>query len=273
MHNKRLKVCSLSFIIISISTYCIYQESIKNNTITITTSEEAYQIKEVLYEAEGVKGYYPQVISGTTKEKMAVWNEIIKDDFNKIVNTYSFAPYSDLQGTFPGAKTSMLEIDYNVTLLNNQFMSIFYTAVFQNPYSPYPTELVYTTNIDTKKDTRLRLEDFILLDLNFARTLKDWEYTTTGPSEKEWEPIIKDILSNMENEFLLKGLKAADQIASDNILGIYSYLTAEKLGISIAVPNFVGDHAELEKKYIDIKNYLNPIYEWNFDKKVILPTL
>ena len=37
-------------------------------------------------------------------------------------------------------------------------------------------------------------------------------------------------------------------------------MTTDSLGISIGVPNYLGDHVEFEMDYNTLKPYLNPTY-------------
>lgn len=258
MKKKWVYISVLSLCIISISAYRTIEIQEVQQPI-----EETYQLKEVQYHTEGIEAYYPQIISGASPQKIKIWNEIITDDFNKILQLYSYDPYPENIKLPFDVPTANLTINYEVMLLNNQFFSIIYTATFINPYSAHPTELVYTTNIDTKKDIRLTLSDLILLNLDFVNSLKDWNFTTADPNNVEWNQAIKDIIKNLSDEFLLQGLEAADQIGSGNPLGIYTFLTPNKLSISISVPNFVGDHVEFEKDYSELRDYLNPNYEWS----------
>jgi hypothetical protein len=58
-------------------------------------------------------------------------------------------------------------------------------------------------------------------------------------------------------------MKAADIIGSENRMDIYSYLTDNSLGISIGLPNYLGDHIELESDYNSLKPYLKPEKSFN----------
>lgn len=50
-----------------------------------------------------------------------------------------------------------------------------------------------------------------------------------------------------------------DNIGTEKQSDVFSYLTADSLGISIGVSHALGDHAEFEIRYEEIKD--NIIYE------------
>lgn len=266
MKRKWISISIVSLCLLSISFYKTYQESsvAVETTAAVQPNQEAFQIEEVPYITERIHAAYPQIIGGTSEKKAAKWNSIIKDDFDRILQIYSFDPYSELKG-LPAAKGVILNISYQIKLQNDQFLSILYLANYNSPYSAHPTELVYTTNINTVKDTRLTLSDLIKLDSNFISSLRNWDFITSEPDNSMMKAVLKRILNDMSEKELLEGLKAADQINSNNHWGIYSYLTPNNFGVSIAVPHFAGDHVELEKSYEELKDYLNPDYRWNFN--------
>jgi len=225
-----------------------------------------YEIKDIPYITERTESSYPQVVAGANQKKLDKWNQIIQEDFDKILQIYSFDPFAELPSSPTEPPKVILRISYEIKLLNNQFLSILYLASYHNPYSAHPTELVYTTNIDTRKDVRLRLKDLIKLDSNFVSYLREWSFITMEPKNPMWNAVIKTILDDMSDEELMTGLETADQIGSGNRWGIYTYLTSENFGVSISVPHFAGDHVELEKAYEELKDYLKPEFDWNLTK-------
>jgi hypothetical protein len=240
---------------------------IRSNKLVMQTQaavEDGYQVEMQDYEQDGIKGTYPKIVSGASKEKLDKWNQIITNDFHKILHIYSFNPFPEPTPKQNHAIPTMLKINSEVKLLNDQFLSIFYTAAYNNPYSPHPSEMVYTTNIDTKKDVRLRLPDLVKLNVDFVKSFHGWDFISSQPNNKEWNDALRSVINEMTEEELMTGLNSADHIGSDNPWDMYSYLTQEKLGISISVPHFVGDHVEFEKPYSDLKPYLNPSFSWGF---------
>ena len=235
-------------------------ETIGQNTLILSSQPDFNdQIEEQHCHKDGIEANYPSVISGSTKEKLKKWNSIITGDFNKILQIYSFNPFPELQPTPTGAAPVILNVDYDLKLNNSQLASIFYKAAFNSPYSAHPTELVYTTNIDKRNDKRLRLSDMVKLNADFAKDFKSWDFKTYQVGNEVLNNIIRDYIKDMSVEDLLQGFESADQIGSDNLWGVFSYLTHDRLGISVSVPNYIGDHVEFEKNYSEIEDYLKPV--------------
>lgn len=266
MKRKWILVSIISLTLLSISFYKTFLEAssaIETSTDMQTrqANEGTFEVEETPYMTDRIAAAYPTIVSGASRKKLDKWNSIIKEDFDKILAIYSFDPFADLE--IPDEENRIiLNIHYDIKLLNKQFLSILYLASYNSPYSAHPTELVYTTNIDTKKDSRLTLSDLVQLDSSFASFLRSWDFSEIEPNNPMLNAVIRSILNDMNDEELLEGLNTADQIGSKNRWGIFSYLTPNKLGVSVSVPHFAGDHVELEKEYEALKDFLNPDYQW-----------
>jgi hypothetical protein len=116
--------------------------------------------------------------------------------------------------------------------------------------------LAYTTNIDKVKNQRLKLSDIVTLNSDFVKNFREWNFVSEEEGNEELNKAIRDYISNMSDEDLLMGFLAADQIGSGNLWGMYSYLTPERLGISVSVPNYIGDHVEFERDYSELGDFL-----------------
>lgn len=204
-------------------------------------------VEEMIYQRDGIEVYYPQFVSGVSDDKLLKWNQIIKEDVDKILDIYAFHPLP--QGSpIPNEPPSYtLSIRYEIQSLRDIY-SILYRVAFFSSYSAYPTDLVYTTNIDLTEDRRLVLKDLVKVDKDFVMVLSEWDMIPVD-SKDEVTKAIWDYLQGLGDEALLTGFQKADIIGSDNYLGIYSYLTPDRLGLSISVPNYLGDHVEFEREY------------------------
>lgn len=220
------------------------------------------EITEAKYQKDGIEASYPVFIYGADEEKLKKWNQIILQDFQKILQIYAFNPFPELTPN-PTNIPKILTIDYDIKLNNDQFISILYRASFNSPYSAHPTELVYTTNIDKTRDKRIRLSDIIKINSDFVKAFRTWDFIAAEEGNKEYNQAIADYIANLSDEDLMMGFLNADQIGSENLWGVFSYLTSERLGISIAVPNYIGDHVEFERDISGLTDYLNPEFKWN----------
>lgn len=218
------------------------------------------QLTTEQYYKDGIEVYYPRFIAGGSESKINKWNEIINKDLNKILHIYSFNPFPDVSPNQPDTVPTILILGYEVKLNNDRFASFFYTAAFTGKYTAHPTNLVYTTNIDKSKDERLRLPDYINLNEDFVKNFRTWDPIPFEEGNEELDQAIADYINNMSDEDLLLGMKAADQIGSKNVWDIFSYLTPERIGISMGVPNYAGDHVEFEQAYTELEEFINPDY-------------
>jgi hypothetical protein len=210
-----------------------------------------YEIKEKVFQRNGTYIAYPILISETEDEKLDSWNSIIVEDIGRILNIYSaytFAPPPAGEDLY---LQDTLHITYEIKRNDNRYLSIVYKADFYSPYAAYPTQMVYTTNIDKEKGRRLRLSDIIPDPKFLADDLTSWDIVSKYDDLKEYPGAVRDYINGLGKEILQMGLEKADIIGADNYLGIYSYLTPDRVGISISVPHYLGDHAEYE-------NAINP---------------
>lgn len=209
-------------------------------------------VEEIKYSKNGIEAVYPQLISGADEGTLKKWNQIIERDFNKLLDLYSFSPFPELTPE-PGSRMPViLIINYEMKLNDNKWISILYHAAYNSKYSAHPTELVYTTNISKGNNERLKLTDIIEVNEAFVKDFRNWDFISPEPDNTEMNKAIKDYIDSLSDEDLLKGFQTADTIGSGNLWGIYSYQTPDRLGISLEVPNYIGDHVEFEREYSKI---------------------
>ncbi len=206
-----------------------------------------YEIQDKIFQKNGTYVSYPVLISETDSEKINAWNNIILQDIGRILNIYSaytFAPPPEGEDLY---LPDTLHVTYEIKRNDIRYLSIVYTADFYSPYAAYPTQIIYTTNIDKTNDRRLRLSDVIPDRRSLANELTSWDIVSEYDDHKEYSGAVRDYISGLGKEIIYMGLESADFIGPDNYLGIYSYLTPDKLGISISVPHYLGDHVEYER--------------------------
>ena len=218
-----------------------------NNQEVITKEENITNIEEMSYVKEGVEASYPRLLSGGSPESLEKWNEIIKRDFDKILQIYSFQPFPESIPNPTGVVPIFLKITYEVKANTDSRLSLFYRADYNSIYSAHPSNLIYTTNIDKKRDKRLSLRDVVQLNEAFVKDFRNWSIKAGEEDSPEIQEAIHEYIKNITDEELLTGFRAADRIGSNNPWGIYSYQTQDNLGISIEVPHYAGDHAEFEQ--------------------------
>jgi hypothetical protein len=266
MRKKWLYFFLLLFMIITIPGCRTTKEIVVfNNNGAVQTpipTSAREQIRDEMYHKDGIEASYPKFVTGGSEEQRNQWNNLISVDFNKIIHIYSFNPFPELTPSPTAVVPTILRINYVIKSNNSQGISIFYTADFNSPYSAHPTDLVYTTNIDKTENKRLKLRDFVKLSPDFVKNFRNWDFISVEEGNEELNQAIRDYMNNISDEDLLMGFEAADQIDSNNIWGIFSYLTPDKLGISVAVPNYIGDHVEFEREFSKLEDFLVPGFKW-----------
>lgn len=224
------------------------------------SGEGVKEVTEVSYQQDGYDAVYPMILAGGTEKQLEQWNRLITGDFEKILSIYSFRPFSGPTITSGLSAPAILKLGYELKENSDRFFSVFYMAQFSSRYVAHPTELVYTTNIDKGDSKRIRLGDYVRLDRSFVKDFRTWNIIPFEEGNEELNTAIKDYLAGLSDEELLRGMKEADQIGSANLYQIYSYHTPEVFGISLGVPNYLGDHIEFEKKITDLGNFLQEGY-------------
>ncbi len=205
------------------------------------------ELRTRTYQSEGRYVTYPIVVSGADPTSINKLNSIILEDINKILGIYSMDTYPQpLQGPDLFLKDS-LYIYYYVKRHDDRYLSILYTADYYNPYGAYPSQMVYTTNIDLINNRRLNIHDLIDMDTPSNIDLSSWELVTTGMGGEAYRKIVLEYILGLGVETLRKGFLTADIIGYENLLGIFSYIRPTRIGISISVPHYIGDHAEFER--------------------------
>lgn len=182
---------------------------------------------------------YPQIsgLSDTNRQKKI--NNTLKDEAIKVLKYYE-DPYGSVE----------LSIDYKVVLKNTNILSIQYTGVGSVSNAAHPNSLFFTTNINIKTGERLRLKDIVNIDKNFANKFLNGEFKALRPEQSE---ALKH-LSNMDVQDNFNEADSLDNIGTEKQSDVFSYFTNDSLGISISVGHALGDHAEFEIKYQDLKD-------------------
>lgn len=211
-------------------------------------------IKKVIVQKDGVEASYPRLLTGGNPDSLERWNQIIKEDFDKMLQIYSFQPFPGPTPPSTDVVPMILKITYEVKENTADLLSLLYQADYNSSYSAHPSNLVYTTNIDRTQNRRLRLGDTVVLSEEFVKNFHSWELVADPEEQPEVREAIKDYINHISEEELLAGFQSADQIGSGNPWGIYSYRTKDRLGISIEVPHYAGDHAEFEQSLSVLEN-------------------
>ncbi len=136
-----------------------------------------------------------------------------------------------------------LEIDYEIKRQSERFLSIEYTGIRYVKKAVYPNHIFYTTNLDMKQASKLRLSDLIKIEKPFIELLKSGKFTAVEPAQKG---LIGNFTQDELNQWLTNADVSEGDSAEESEIDTFSYLTSDSLGISIPVVHAAGDHAEYE---------------------------
>jgi len=185
-----------------------------------------------------MKVQYPQVVNlGDAKLEKTI-NSLIKNEARKAISYYA-------------ANETTMDIDYTIKRMDDKMLSIQYSGYANSKGAAHPYNLYFTTNVDLTTGMKILLKDTVKLDASFVKLLRSAKYVPFDPSlnlSKE----AADELNNWSDAELLTYMKQADDIGMGNVLNVFTYRTADALGISFSVPHALGDHIELEISNADL---------------------
>jgi len=204
------------------------------------TEDRDYDIKQGSYIDKQIKITYPQITGLADANKQEKINELIKKEAIEVLGYYK-----DVEGEVS------LDIKYDIKLKGANLLSIQYAGLGNIEGAAYPNNVFYTTNIDMNNDKKVKLTDCISINEAFEKKVKEGKYV---PWNDELNSVIEIIKENINSYDLINEFNNADSISKENIYNLFSYFTKDSLGISIGIPHVLGDHAEFEIKYEDIKD-------------------
>ena len=218
------KICTVFLVIAVISLGVVYliNDGVKSEGVVIDKNIITEEYKE-----DRINIYYPQI---ENVDKSI--NDLIKKE------TLNGLKY------YEEKENLTLDINYDIKLLSDDYISIVYSGIGYIQGTAHPNNIFYTTNINLKDVKKTRLTDIVTIDEDFLDLLRK--------SAKEQLPdAIYESFSTTsfgDNEKLLKYLKNSDKLElnSEEQFDTFSYMTDDKIGISLPVSHAIGDYIEIE---------------------------
>ncbi|WP_418026804.1 DUF4163 domain-containing protein [Paenibacillus sp. JJ1722] len=208
------------------------------STALNTHSErQSYELIQEEYSKNGIVIKYPQIIKLKDIAKQKSLNKILKAD-----------ALEGLQNYADSNSGVHVEIDYEIKRQSERFLSVQYTGIRYVKDAAYPSHMFYTTNLDMKQASRIRLRDLVKVEKPFIELIKSGKITAVQPEQQGLigDFTKDDLIQLLTNADVTKGSPVEAGIES------FSYLTSDSLGISIPVAHAVGDHAEYEIRLAQI---------------------
>ena len=226
----------------------------EDNPVGESGKRISYQLTDASYEKGEINIRYPQLSGLADKDKQESVNELIRKDALKDIEQYQ-------------TENGTLEINYKVSFQGENLLSIQYIVYSSFPGATHPNHNFYTTNINLKNASRVRLADVVKINDSFvAEFKKGSKYTDPiRDADQELQTLLEDNIN---------ALTAAEIMDADGLSGdtpYYSYFTKEALGIGIEVPYAVGGYALYEISYQEILSYIISENEIWVDFPELLP--
>ncbi len=236
---------SSTLLLISCSGEELTQHNQTNNSVQ-ETDNQVYQINSSSYSENATKIFYPQLSDMRDTAKQEKINDLIKKEILKTLDLYD------------NKNNLSMDIHYNIMLDNSKILSILYSGIVHPNKTAYPLNVLYTTNIDLSTAEKIRLSDFIEINDELSKKLKEAKYVAWDSELNSAEELIRKDISNYK---LTEVLKNSDDLSEKNSGNVFSYFTNNALGISLGVTHAIGDHAEFEIDYAEIKDLLKDNYK------------
>jgi hypothetical protein len=202
------------------------------------SNRKPYELSAAYYTEQGLKISYPQITRFKDLDRQKEINQLIKNEALKVRNFYP-ADHDELT----------IGINYETKRQDENLLSIQYSGIGYLKGGPYPNNLYYTTNIDLRQGSKLHFNDLFDINEGLVQKFKSGGLIALRPDHQE-------ILNAINNQELMERLNKADSLEHPEASDTFSYLTENSLGLSFSVAHALGDHAEFEIKYQEIKNNL-----------------
>ena len=199
-----------------------------------------YTIFNKIYSKNNVKITYPQIKDFSDISKLNLINKDLEEGALSILSMYDKDD--------PNLSELTMEINHEVKLKNNKYISIVYSGYSNVKGAAYSPSVFYTTNIDLKNGTIIKLVDYANVD-NIVKKLKDKNDVKVLSNETEFKEAQMSAIINMDNAELLTILKDSDFHMENGKLalpekGAYSYMDGDNVVISLQLNHALGDHGE-----------------------------
>ncbi|MDU8673497.1 DUF4163 domain-containing protein [Paenibacillus polymyxa] len=198
---------------------------------------QSYELTREKYSKNGIVIKYPQITKLKDIAKQKSLNQILKTD-----------ALEGLQNYADSNAGVHVEIDYEIKRQSERFLSVQYTGIHYMKDAAYPTHMFYTTNLDMKQASRIRLRDLVKVEKPFVELIKSGKITAVQPEQQGLigDFTKDDLIQLLANADVTKGSLAEVEMES------FSYLTNDSLGMSVPMAHVVGDHAEYEIRLAQI---------------------
>ncbi len=217
-------------------------EAVSQNTADSTDMTETFTNYDVIpgeYSQDSVTTLYPQLSNFANENMQTKVNDLIAND------------NQDIMRNLIGAEWSTIDLDYEVTFTGSDIFSAKYLGLLSTTEASYPTNILYTVNVNLKEGTKIELKNIIKIDNSLVEKFKNGVYTPYSDDLNLQEAgALQDVLDSIDNNDVITQLENGEAAF---------YFDDEALVLSIQVPHAVGDHLEMGIYYGDLGSSLQII--------------
>lgn len=210
-----------------------------------------------LSEKNIIRVAYPVLLYGNTGKLNAMISDFAYEETNRrCFDECELTEATELPADFPSDKEMYesdysnyaLHLDYRVTSLTDDVISIVFDGMINLKMSAHPTHLFFTLNIDRKNEQIIRFEDRYVVDDALYDTFAEYaQKDLMEMAQSDVWPENWDTFSEMfcRKESFLNAITSANES--------HFYFTEQGVGISYPVAHVMGDHLETVIPYSELK--------------------
>lgn len=208
------------------------------------STNQPYSVLSESYVFKDAKINYPQINGLSNVSLQESLNSLLKEEALSITETYK-ADDNEVH----------LEVDFVIKQKSERLISVQYLGYVYVQNTPHPTNLFYTTTINLKSGSKVKLADLLKIDKELVKKFRDGRYIPFDEGlNLEKEGVLTDLIEGFTDEELIDLSVAADKMDESNSSNTFTYFTDNSIGISIGIPHPYGDHLEIEIPYEEIRS-------------------
>jgi len=238
---KKIMLLILTVLLTFTVSACGDGENTSNKNIASNQVNDGvnYKVNKETYNEGSISISYPQISELGDSSKESTVNQILKEEAIKGVNYFNGKE-----------NVKVMQINYVIMLKHNDIISVKYTGVGMAKNSSEPINMIYSTNVNIKNGTKIRLKNMLSIDKNFLEIFRESSYKSLNPNKDyDWDDRNREAIESTPDGSLIEKLTNSDildDIESKNPDHVFCYLKNNTITIAIKTEHDLGDVAEFE---------------------------
>lgn len=207
----------------------------ENSDSIDTAPDFQYELLDQVYEEEGLKILFPQLISESDADKADLVNDIIQEDLR--------AYFTELHASEEKNGAATMELSYSTESMANNALTVSYSGVLNWEGAAYPQHVYRTIVINLVDPAQVVLTDAFDVGESFAERFRGGMYAPLR-EDLDLEASGKDITGIIDA--IGSPAELAKRLADPSTPFV---LSLQGVIVSVPVPHAVGDHLEMAIPY------------------------